>query len=119
MRKEELTLKVGNEEVHFNLNHSLKQLDFEKVECKNVEEVVPISYELIDGCKNQDSHNENMMNLQYIEDLDTIEHLDARIELKETVLSLNENNAEKSSSSEEKMHELEKSSKGLILKQLP
>ena len=46
--------------------------------------------------------NENMMNLQYIEDLDT-EHLDAKVELKETVSSLNENNAEKSSSSEEKV----------------
>ena len=119
VRKEELTLKVGNEDVHFNLNHSLKQLDFEKVECKNVEEVVPISYELIDDCKNQDSLNENIMNLQYIEDLDTTEHLDARIELKETVLSLNENNAEKSRSSEEKVHELEKSTKGLILEELP
>ena len=35
----------------------LKQPDFEKAECKNVEKVVPISSELIDGCKNQDSMN--------------------------------------------------------------
>ena len=74
VRKGELTLKVGNEEVHFNLNQGLKQPDFEKAECKNFENVVPISFELIDDCKNQDSMNENMMNLYYIEDLDT-EHL--------------------------------------------
>ena len=38
--------------------------------------------------------NEIMMNLQYIEDRDT-EHLDARVELKETILSLNENKCRK------------------------
>ena len=79
---------MGNKEVHFNLNQSLKQPDFEKAKCNNLENVVPISSELIDDCKNQDSMNENMMNLQYIEDLDT-EHLNARVELKETILSLN------------------------------
>ena len=63
VRKGELTLRVGNEEVHFNLNQSLKQPDFKKVECKNVEKVVRINYELIDDYKNRDSINENMMNL--------------------------------------------------------
>ena len=109
---------MGNEEVHFNLNQSLKQPNFEKAECKNVEKVVPISYDLIDDCKNQDSMNENMMNLQYIEDLDT-EHLDAKVELKEKVLSPNGNNVKKSNSSKEKVQELEKSYEGLILKELP
>ena len=71
-----------------NLNQSLKQPNFEKVECNNRENVVPIGSKLIDDCKNQDSMNENMMNLQYIEDLDT-DHLNAREELKEIVLSLN------------------------------
>ena len=52
VKKRELTLKVGDEEVHFNLNQSLKQPDFEKVECKNFEKVVPSSSELIDDCKN-------------------------------------------------------------------
>ena len=33
VKKGELTLRVGDEEVHFNLNQSLKQPDFEKVEC--------------------------------------------------------------------------------------
>ena len=50
--------------------------------------------------------NESMMNFQYIEDLD-VEYLNASFELKETVLSMNEHNAEKSSSSEEKVQEVE------------
>ena len=57
MWRKESSLRVGNEEVHFNLHQSLKQPDFEKAECKNVEKVVPISSELIDGCKNQYSMN--------------------------------------------------------------
>ena len=40
-------------------------------------------------------------------------------DLKETVLSLNENNTEKSSSNEEKTKEIETSSKRLTLKELP
>ena len=57
VKKGELTIKLGNEELHFNLNQSLKQPDFEKAECKIVEKVVPIRYELIDECNNQDSMN--------------------------------------------------------------
>ena len=118
VKKGELILRVGDEEVHFNLNQSLKQPDFEKAKCKNVEKVVPNSFEPIDDCKNQDSMNENMMTFQYIEDFDT-EYLNASFELKETVLSLNEDNAEKSRSIKRKAKEIEKSSKGLILKELP
>ena len=62
--------------------------------------------------------NENMMNFQYIEDLNT-EHLNANVELKGTVLRLNKDNTERSSSSEEKVQEIEKSYEGLILKELP
>ena len=57
------------------------------------------------------------MNFQYIKDL-YVEHLNSSLELKETVLSLNENNADKSSSSEEKVQEVEKSYKRLNLKEL-
>ena len=107
VRKGELTLRVGDEEVHFNLNQSLKQPDFEKVDCKSCENVVPISSELTDNCKNQDSMNKNMMNFQYIEDLDN-KCVNAYVELKDIVLSLNEENVENSSSSEEKVQEIEK-----------
>ena len=111
VKKGELNLRVGDEEVHFNLNQSLKQPDFEKVECKSCENVVPISFELTDDCKIQDSMNENMINFQYIEDLD-IKFLNANVELKETVLSMNEEYAENSSSSKEKVHEIEKVLRG-------
>ena len=53
---------MGYKEVHFNLNKSLKQPNFEKAKCKNVEKVVPSSSDLSDDCKNQDLMNENMMN---------------------------------------------------------
>ena len=62
--------------------------------------------------------NENMMNLQYIEDLDT-EHLNTIVKLKETVLSLNEDKAERSSISEDMVQEVEKIYEGLILMELP
>ena len=42
-----------------------------------------------------------------------------QFDLKETVLSLNENSTEKSSSNEEKAIETEESSEGLTLKKLP
>ena len=66
VKKGELTLRVENEEVHFNLNQSLKQPDFEKVECKTIKIVVPISSKVIYDCKIQNSMNGNMMNFQYI-----------------------------------------------------
>ena len=67
VKKGELTLRVGKEEVHFNLNQSLKKSSFDNVECKIVEQVVPFSLELIYNCNIQNSMNENEMNFQYIE----------------------------------------------------
>ena len=48
-----------------------------------------------------------------------VKFMNSNYELKETVLSLNENNIEKPSSSEEKGQEVEKSYEGLIMKELP
>ena len=62
--------------------------------------------------------NENEMNFQYIECLD-VEFLNSNFEFKEAVLSLNESSAEKSSSYEGKVSEVNTSSEGLILKELP
>ena len=62
--------------------------------------------------------NENNMNFQYLEYLD-VEFLNSNFEFKEAVLSIDENNTEKSSSNEEKASETETSSKGLTLKELP
>ena len=66
VKKGELTLRVGDEAVKFNLNKSLKQYDYDNVESKIVEQFVSISPKLINDCKNQNSMNENEMNFQYI-----------------------------------------------------
>ena len=50
VKKGELTLRVGEEAVHFNLNESLKQFECESIVCKTVETVVPISPKLIFCC---------------------------------------------------------------------
>ena len=66
VKKEELTLRVGDEVLQFNLNHNLKHLEFDNVDCKIVEAKVPISFELINDCKIQNFVNENEMNFQYL-----------------------------------------------------
>ena len=91
VKKVELILKVGEEAVHFNLNKSLKQFECENTYCKTVETIIPISLELMFSCNFQNSINENEMNFQYLDDLDC-EWLNSNFNLKETVLSLNENN---------------------------
>ena len=50
VKKGELTLRVGNEAVHFNLNHSLKQSELINAKCGIVETKIPISSELINDC---------------------------------------------------------------------
>ena len=62
VKKGELTLKVGDEAVHFNINHSLKQPELSNVDCEIVETKIPISSELINECIFQNSMNENEMN---------------------------------------------------------
>ena len=104
VKKGELTLKVGEEAVHFNLNKILKQSECESIDCKTVETIVPISPELIFGCNFQNLINENEMNFQYLDDLDC-EFLNSSFDLKEIVFSLNENSTEKSSNNEEKENE--------------
>ena len=49
----ELTLRVGEEAVHFKLITSLKQSECESLDCKTVKTIVPISPELIFGCNFQ------------------------------------------------------------------
>ena len=50
VKKGELTLRVGEEAVHFKLNTSLKQSECEIPDCKTIETIVPMSPELIFGC---------------------------------------------------------------------
>ena len=115
VKKEELTLKVGDEAVHFNLNHSLKQHELSNIDCEIVETKIPISSELINECIFHNSMNENEMNSQYLEHFE-VEFLDSNVKLKKTVLSVEENNTEQSSSYEEEDAEVNKSLEGLILK---
>ena len=62
VKKGELTLRVGDEAMHFNLNHSLKQPELSNADCEIVETKIPISFELINDCNFQISMNENEMN---------------------------------------------------------
>ena len=80
--------------MHFNLNHSLKKLEFDNIDCKIVETKVPISSELINDCKIQSSMNEDEMNFQYLGVLD-VEFLNSNFESKEAVLNIDENITEK------------------------
>ena len=118
MKKGELTLKVGNEAVNFNLNHSLKQSELINVECEIIETKIFIISELINDCNFQSLMNDNEMNLQYLEHLE-VEFMNSNFKLKEAVLSVEEISTEKSSSYKEKAIEVNTSSKGLIIKELP
>ena len=43
VKKGKLTLRVGDEAVYFNLNHSLKQLELSNADCEILETKIPIS----------------------------------------------------------------------------
>ena len=118
VKKGELILRVGDEAVHFNLNHSLKQPELSSADCKIVETKIPVSSELATACNFQNSMNENEMNFQYLEHLE-VEIMNSNFKLKDLVFSVGENSAERSSSYEEKVAEENKNSEGLILKELP
>ena len=62
IKKGELTLRVGDEAIHFNMNQSLKQPEFNNVDYKTVETILPISSELKYDYEIQSSMNENEMN---------------------------------------------------------
>ena len=115
VKKRELTLMVGNEAVHFNLNHSLKQSELINAECEIVETKIPISSELINDFNFQSSMNENEMNFLYFEHLE-VEYLNSNFKLKEAILSVEEISTERSSSYEEKAIEVNTSLEGLFLK---
>ena len=94
MKKGELTLRVGDEVVHFNVNHNLKQPELSNAYCEIVETKIPISSELINDCIFPSSMNENEINFQYLEDLE-VEFLDSNDESKKAILSVKEDNTKK------------------------
>ena len=95
VKKGELTLRVGNEVMHFNLNKSLTQSDADEENCMVVENFSPVSLELNSDCNIQHSINENEMNFQYLKSVD-YELLHSSLKNTETVLNLNETNTENS-----------------------
>ena len=58
VQKGDLTLRVGNEAVHFNLNRSLEHLDVDAESCMAVENISLLSVELNSNCILQHSINE-------------------------------------------------------------
>ena len=84
MKKGELTLRVGDEVVHFNLNDSLKQLELRSVDCEFVETKIPVSSELTTDCNFQNSMNENEMNFECLEYLE-FEFWNSNFKLKDSV----------------------------------
>ena len=50
VKKGELTLRVGDEAVHLNLNHSLKQPELSNVGCEIIEAKIHVSSELTTTC---------------------------------------------------------------------
>ena len=84
VQKGELTLRVGEEVVHFNLNKGLEQPDVDAGSCMAVENSSHISVELNSDCNLQHSINEIEMNFQYLESID-YELLPSSFQNKETV----------------------------------
>ena len=114
----ELTLRVGEEAVHFNLNKGLEQPDVDAGSCMVVENSSHISVELNSECNLQHSINEIEMNFQYLESID-YELLPSSLQNKEIVWILNENSQEHVCGKEQKATEQETTAEGLILKELP
>ena len=53
VKKGELTLRVGTEEVHFNLNKSLKQHDVGQAKCMKIDSVILVCKEKNDDFMNK------------------------------------------------------------------
>ena len=114
VQKGELTLRVGNEAVHFNLSRSLEHPDVDA----EIENNSLLSVELNSDCTLQHSINEIEMIFQYLESIDC-EMLPSSFYNKETVSSMNENSQDDVCSQGQKATEQETSADGLILKELP
>ena len=118
VQKGELTLRVGNEAMHFNINKSLEHPDVDAESCMDVGNKILLNFELNSDCILQHSINEIEMNFQYLESLDC-EVLPSNLFNKETVSSINENSQDEVCSQKQQIHEQETSAEGLTLKELP
>ena len=107
----ELTLRVGTEEVHFNLNQSLKHHDVEQAQCIKINSVNSDCKKLNDNLMNESSIDEYISSSLYDDDFEKEKIME------ETVLSLNERNT-KYLNSEETILVEDKSFEGLVLKRI-
>ena len=101
VQKGELTLRVGDEAVQFNLNKSLTQPDVDAENCMAVDSIYPFIFEQNSDCNLQHSINENEMNFHYLKSVD-YELMHSRFQNTETIWSLIEKSTENSCSREKK-----------------
>ena len=118
VQKGELTLRVRDEAVQFNINRSLEHPNVEGDSCMAIRNKSLLNDELNSDCIIQHSINEIEMNFKYLESLDC-EVMSSNLFNKETVSSINENSQDEVSSQKQQTHEQETSAKGLTLKELP
>ena len=111
VQKGELTLRVGNEAVLFNINRSLEHPDVVVDSCIAVANNSLLNVELNSNCILQHSINEIEMNFQYLESLDC-EVLPSNLFNKEIFLSINENSQDEVYSQKHQTHEQETSTEG-------
>ena len=84
VQKGELTLRVGDEAIQFNLNKSFTLPDVDAENCMAVDSIYPFSFELNSDCNLQHSINENEMKFQYLKSVD-YELFHSRFQNTETV----------------------------------
>ena len=90
MEKGELTLRVGNEAVNFDLDRSLEHPDVDAESCMTVENNSLLSVKLNSDRTLQHSINQIEMKFQYLESIDCQMSL-SNLYNKETISSINEN----------------------------
>ena len=118
MQKGVLTLRVGEEVADFNLLKSLKNVDTDREDYKIVDDVYLNNSDCYDDCNAQLPINENEMNFQYIEGVNS-DFTHISLHSTENVMSLKKNNMDNGDNKEEKEFHQETSTKGLVLKELP
>ena len=88
VKKWELTLRVGLEEVHFSLNQCLKQHDVEQAHCIKLGSVNLVYKKLNDDLMNENSFDDYIYSSFYDD------NLEKKKIVAKTILSLNERNIE-------------------------
>ena len=70
VKKGELSLRVGTEEFHFNLNKSLKQHEVEQAKCMKIDSIIIICKEKNDDFMNKNSFDDYISSSLYNDDLE-------------------------------------------------